>query len=84
MDKPINKPKEKLRTVKLEELGEAISSKERTLLKPLTVTCTDCHELFIISPEEQQFFKQKSFALPKRCKPCRVIRRQNNLSTGRI
>lgn len=79
MDKP-----KKLRTVKLEEVGEVIGSQERKLLKPITITCTDCHKPFIITPEEQQFFKTKNFALPKRCKPCRVIRRQNNLSTGRI
>jgi hypothetical protein len=75
-----DKPKEKLRTVQLENLGVELIDKDRKLLKPLTVTCTDCHKQFIITPEEQSFFKQKQFALPKRCKPCRVIRRQNNLS----
>lgn len=73
-------PKNKLRTVNLENIKDEFNTQERKLLKPISVTCTDCHESFVITPEEQQFFKQKGFDLPKRCKPCRVIRRQNNLS----
>ena len=73
-------PKDKLRTVSLENLPKEFNSQERKLLKPITITCTDCKKDFIITPAEQQFFQQKSFDLPKRCKPCRVIRRQNNLS----
>lgn len=72
--------KNKLRTVDLQNISSEFKNQERKLLKPITVTCTDCHEPFIITPDEQQFFQQKKFDLPKRCKPCRVIRRQNNLS----
>lgn len=73
----------KLRTVEIDQMGNEFGNQERKLLKPLTITCTDCHKTFIITPEEQQFFKQKQFDLPKRCKPCRVIRRQNNLSVDK-
>ena len=44
----------------------------------IQATCSDCKEPFTISPGEQKFFNDKGFALPKRCKPCRTIRRQNN------
>ena len=76
--------KDKLRTVKLENMTTEFNTNERKLLKPITVTCTDCHKPFIITPDEQAFFNQKQFDLPKRCKPCRVIRRQNNLSIQKI
>ncbi|WP_456272486.1 zinc-ribbon domain containing protein [Bacillus sp. AK031] len=33
--------------------------------------CFECGERFNFSVGEQQFYKQKGFTLPKRCKECR-------------
>ena len=38
--------------------------------------CVDCGQAFVIAPEEQVFFHNKGFELPKRCKECRIKRRQ--------
>lgn len=46
----------------------------------VTIICTDCKQPFKIGKDEQAFYASKEFVLPKRCKPCRVIRRQNNVS----
>lgn len=39
-------------------------------------TCRDCGEQFFMFKSEVDFFKTKRFPLPKRCKGCRVKRKQ--------
>ena len=52
-------------------------------MEPKTLRCIDCDKDFEFSVEEQQFFKEKGFTEPKRCKPCRKIRKQEKLNFGR-
>jgi hypothetical protein len=33
--------------------------------------CVECGERFTFTVGEQKFYKQKGFALPKRCEECR-------------
>lgn len=40
-----------------------------------TLTCEDCGEEFTFSGEEQEFFAEKGFSEPKRCKDCRQKRK---------
>ena len=40
--------------------------------------CVDCHENFVIEAGEVKFFESKGMSLPKRCKPCRAIKKQRN------
>lgn len=35
------------------------------------LTCSDCSTNFTFSTSEQEFFAQKGFSAPRRCKPCR-------------
>jgi ribosomal protein L36 len=42
--------------------------------------CTDCQKEFKVSQDEKKWFEMKDYKLPKRCKPCRIIRRRNNKS----
>lgn len=42
----------------------------------LTVECVDCGKVFDLTIEEQDWYKEKGFALPKRCKECRKERRR--------
>jgi len=35
-------------------------------------TCKDCGAAFEITNGEKEFFEQKNFTLPKRCKTCRI------------
>lgn len=42
----------------------------------LTVDCVDCGKVFDLTIEEQDWYKEKGFALPKRCKECRKERRR--------
>lgn len=38
--------------------------------------CKDCEKDFELSQGEIDFYKSKGFELPKRCKQCRRIRKQ--------
>jgi len=37
-----------------------------------TLECVECGEEFVFSADEQQFYMEKGFSEPKRCKPCRA------------
>jgi hypothetical protein len=53
------------------------------------IVCEDCRQTFVWSESEQEFYRQKDFTPPKRCKPCRDKRkaaraaRQQNGGGGR-
>lgn len=40
------------------------------------LTCCDCRETFVFTEGEQEFYRQKNFSPPKRCKSCREKRKQ--------
>ena len=41
-----------------------------------TITCADCGKDFILTISEQSFYNSKGFSFPKRCKDCRMKRKQ--------
>jgi len=46
------------------------------------LTCVDCSQPFVFTERDQQFFAQKGFTDPKRCKPCRDVKKQAKKSQG--
>lgn len=38
-------------------------------------TCVDCKEEFIFTEGEQDYFRDRGLAIPKRCDKCRLKRR---------
>jgi len=40
------------------------------------ILCFDCGKQFIFTAGEQAYFQSKSLSIPKRCKPCRELRRR--------
>jgi hypothetical protein len=44
--------------------------------KDEVLRCCDCGESFIFSAGEQAFFASKGLSEPKRCKPCRELRKR--------
>ena len=38
--------------------------------------CMECNDTFELNEGEKDFFVQRGLELPKRCKPCRVSRKQ--------
>ncbi len=48
------------------------------------LVCSECGELFVFSEGEQEYYAQKNFSEPKRCKRCRrERRRQRSEHTGK-
>lgn len=41
-----------------------------------TINCADCKTDFVWTEGEQEFFEQKAFKRPRRCRECRLKRRQ--------
>ncbi len=39
------------------------------------ITCSDCGAEFTFTAAEQEFFDQKGFRHPRRCKPCRQAKK---------
>jgi hypothetical protein len=40
------------------------------------LTCADCRGKFIWSAKDQEFFAEKGFSEPKRCKDCRQAKKE--------
>jgi len=37
----------------------------------LTLRCSECGQEFVFTAVEQQYFQERGYSSPKRCKPCR-------------
>lgn len=44
----------------------------------MQVQCKDCPTQFEVTDGEVEFFKDKGLAIPKRCQPCRKLKRERN------
>lgn len=47
------------------------------------IQCQDCGNFFLFCAKDQQFYTQKSFSRPKRCKACRDIHQVLVIGFGR-
>lgn len=39
------------------------------------IKCKECGETFVLTVDDQKWYKNKGFTEPKRCKSCRALRR---------
>lgn len=46
------------------------------------ITCKDCKTPFTFTAGEQQFFAERQFSDPVRCKPCRDYRKAQKEADG--
>lgn len=46
------------------------------------IKCIDCNKDFIFTTGEQEFFKEKGYSVPIRCKDCRSKRKSEKRSSG--
>jgi len=49
---------------------------ELNTAESVVITCCECNEEFTVSPEEQAWYKEKNYDLPRRCPACRKMRRK--------
>ncbi|NLA86865.1 MAG: zinc-binding protein [Clostridiales bacterium] len=48
----------------------------------LTITCKDCGRKFVFRADEQNFFAEKGYDEPTRCKDCRTARKNGRQTAG--
>jgi len=46
------------------------------------LVCADCNEQFVFTASEQDFYAQRGFSDPKRCAPCRSVRKASRPEGG--
>ena len=46
------------------------------------LTCSDCGQEFTFSSEDQEFFRERGYSAPKRCKPCRQAKKNEQTGGG--
>jgi DNA-directed RNA polymerase subunit RPC12/RpoP len=64
----------------MEKITNAMPETEFTeIIEPMTLTCIGCGKEFILSEEEQYWYHDLEYALPKRCPECRKSKRSEKL-----
>jgi CxxC-x17-CxxC domain-containing protein len=48
----------------------------------LQLTCSDCGQEFTFTSEDQAFFQERGYSTPKRCKACRLAKKNEQNSGG--
>jgi CxxC-x17-CxxC domain-containing protein len=48
----------------------------------IQLTCSDCGQEFTFSSEDQAFFRERGYSTPKRCKPCRQAKKNEQGQGG--
>ena len=48
----------------------------------MQITCSDCGQEFTFSAADQAFFQERGFSTPKRCKPCRMAKKNEQGGSG--
>lgn len=48
----------------------------------MQLTCSDCGQEFIFTADDQAFFRERGYSTPKRCKPCRQAKKNEQQGGG--
>jgi CxxC-x17-CxxC domain-containing protein len=48
----------------------------------LQLTCSDCGQEFTFTAADQAFFSERGYSTPKRCKPCRQAKKNEQGGSG--
>ena len=48
----------------------------------MQITCSDCGQEFTFSAADQSFFQERGYSTPKRCKPCRMAKKNDQGGSG--
>ena len=46
------------------------------------LTCSDCGQTFTFTSEDQDFFRERGYSTPKRCKNCRQAKKNEQANGG--
>ena len=48
----------------------------------MQITCSDCGQDFTFTVADQSFFQERGYSTPKRCKPCRMAKKNDQGGSG--
>lgn len=48
----------------------------------MQLTCSDCGQEFTFTSADQAFFQERGYSTPKRCKPCRMAKKNDQGGSG--
>jgi len=48
----------------------------------LQLVCSDCGQSFTFTAEDQEFFRERGYSAPKRCKSCRQAKKNEQSNGG--
>jgi CxxC-x17-CxxC domain-containing protein len=48
----------------------------------IQLTCSDCGQDFTFTAADQAFFQERGYSTPKRCKPCRMAKKNDQMGGG--
>jgi CxxC-x17-CxxC domain-containing protein len=54
----------------------------RPMAGDMQLTCSDCGQDFTFTSADQQFFQERGYSTPKRCKPCRQAKKSEQGGGG--
>jgi CxxC-x17-CxxC domain-containing protein len=57
-------------------------STRRTMAGDIQLTCSDCGQDFTFTAADQAFFQERGYSTPKRCKPCRMAKKNDQGGSG--
>jgi CxxC-x17-CxxC domain-containing protein len=58
------------------------SPHRRPMAGDMQITCSDCGQEFTFSAADQTFFQERGYSTPKRCKPCRMAKKNDQGGSG--
>lgn len=47
-------------------------------MEDMKITCSDCGRSFVFSVKDQKFYEEQHYLPPKRCRHCRIRRKNEN------
>jgi CxxC-x17-CxxC domain-containing protein len=68
--------------VRIHLFGLYNAETRRTMAGDMQITCSDCGQEFTFSAADQQFFQERGYSTPKRCKPCRMAKKNEQGGSG--
>jgi CxxC-x17-CxxC domain-containing protein len=68
--------------VRIHLFGLYNSETRRPMAGDMQITCSDCGQEFTFSAADQQFFQERGYSTPKRCKPCRMAKKNEQGGGG--
>jgi len=66
----------------IERSTHLIHGRKGNMAEDQQLMCSDCGQAFTFTAEDQDFFRERGYSAPKRCKACRQAKKQDQSGGG--